>query len=86
LQSDDVTFFENKINGKKWTPNNGQWQQRDGEDNGGGLCGNILRESNGLSSVTYFPPAKNDATQNGNEQSLMIKVTYGGKNILFPGD
>jgi beta-lactamase superfamily II metal-dependent hydrolase len=36
--------------------------------------------------VTCFFPQKNNVDANGNEQSLMIKVAYARRNILFPGD
>jgi metal-dependent hydrolase (beta-lactamase superfamily II) len=85
LESDDVSLYENKIDGRRWDKAHGE-QQRNGEQNGGRIFGNILGEGDNAPSVTCFFPADNDVSGNGNEQSLMIKVAYAGKNILFPGD
>ena len=79
LESNDVQFFENKVRGKKWI---GDMLKKSEVQKAEHL---FVNDQDGLKVACFFPE-KNNVKVNGNEQSLMIKVTYSEKNILFPGD
>jgi hypothetical protein len=80
LKGDDVQFFGNKVRGEMWI----------GESESSGMRNEESEEVLFLDDenlrVACFFPQENGVNENGNEQSLMIKVTYAKKNILFPGD
>lgn len=80
LQGEDVRFFENKLRGRLWIADRDSSLMR-GQENG-----EVFFRDNTSLRVACFFPKENKASKNRNEQSLMIKVTYAGKNILFPGD
>ncbi|MDR2812381.1 MAG: MBL fold metallo-hydrolase [Puniceicoccales bacterium] len=83
-ENGNIRFFENKIRGKCNTIK-GASIPRTGETGGVRLFINDNDKAGQLEVACFFP-RENKATTDRNEQSLMIKVTYAGKNILFPGD
>jgi beta-lactamase superfamily II metal-dependent hydrolase len=82
LKSADVQFFEYKANGRQWI-NNILQKCKPGQGAERLFIGG--QGSDSLKVACFFPK-NNNVTTNSNEQSLVIKVTYAGKNILFPGD